>query len=187
MAIQATEVYVRHSELYDREATELWRSNRKQALLPNLHLSRTSNQSMQLNRIRSGVVIIAGSGMCTGGRIRHHLKHNIWRKDCHVIISGFQAQGTTGRALVDGVRHIRLWGETIRVAAQIHTVGGLSAHADQSGLMRWYSHFKKRPPLFLVHGEPEAMDSLVERLQTELDASVAIVIPGQKIDLKKIH
>ncbi|MEN8133231.1 MAG: MBL fold metallo-hydrolase, partial [Pseudomonadota bacterium] len=187
MAIQATEVYVRHSELYDREAAELWRRNKAQALLPNLHISRTSNQSMQLNRVRSGAIIIAGSGMCTGGRIKHHLKHNVWRKDCHVIISGFQAQGTTGRALVDGARHIRLWGETIRVAAQIHTVGGLSAHADQSGLLAWYGHFEKRPPLFLVHGEPAAMDSLAERLQTQLGASVTIVKPGQKIDLIKLH
>lgn len=187
MAIQATEVYVRHSELYDREAAELWRRNKAQALLPNLHISRTSNQSMQLNRIRSGAIIIAGSGMCTGGRIKHHLKHNVWRKDCHVIISGFQAQGTTGRALVDGARHIRLWGETIRVAAQIHTVGGLSAHADQSGLLAWYGHFEKRPPLFLVHGEPAVMDSLAERIQTQLGASVTIVKPGQKIDLIKLH
>jgi len=187
MAIQATEVYVKHSELYDREAAELWCRNRVQMLLPNLHISRTSNQSMQLNRIRSGAVIIAGSGMCTGGRIRHHLKHNIWRKDCHVIISGFQAQGTTGRALVDGAHHIRLWGEAIRVAAQIHTVGGLSAHADQAGLLAWYGHFEKRPPLFLVHGEREAMDSLTERLQTELGAAATIVKPGQKIDLIKLH
>jgi len=187
MAIQATEVYVRHSELYDREAAELWRRNKAQALLPNLHLSQTSNQSMQLNRIRSGAIIIAGSGMCTGGRIRHHLKHNIWRKDCHVIISGFQAQGTTGRALVDGARHIRLWGETIRVAAQIHTVGGLSAHADQSGLLAWYGHFKGRPPLFLVHGEPGAMDSLTERLQSEMSASVTIAKPRLKIDLVKLN
>lgn len=187
MAIQATEVYVRHSELYDREAAELWRHNQVQTLLPNLHLSRTSNQSMQLNRIRSGAIIIAGSGMCTGGRIRHHLKHNAWRKDCHIIISGFQVQGTTGRALVDGARHIRLWGETIRVAAQIHTVGGLSAHADQSGLLEWYAHFEKRPPLFLLHGEPEAMDALAERLQTELGAPVTTVKPGQKIDLIKLH
>jgi len=187
MAIQATEVYVKHNELYNPEAAELWRHNRVQTLLPNLHLSRTSNQSMQLNRIRSGAVIIAGSGMCTGGRIRHHLKHNIWRKDCHVIISGFQAQGTTGRALVDGAHHIRLWGETIRVAAQIHTVGGLSAHADQSGLVAWYGHFKKRPPLFLVHGEPEAMNTLAERLQTELGAPAEMVKPKQRIDLIKLH
>ena len=133
MAIEATEVYVRHSDLYDEEASELWRHAKEKPLLPNLRLTRTANQSMRLNKIHSGAIIIAGSGMCTGGRIRHHLKHNIWRSDCHVIIVGFQARGTTGRALVDGADSIKLWGETIRVAAKIHTVGGLSAHADQAG------------------------------------------------------
>ena len=119
MAIEATEVYTRHTELYDIEAAQLWQKNKQQTLLPNLHFTRTTNQSMHLNLVRSGAIIIAGSGMCTGGRIKHHLKHNVWRKDCHIIIVGYQAYGTLGRLLVDGAKNIRLWGETMRVKATI--------------------------------------------------------------------
>ncbi len=185
MAIQATEVYLRHSDLYDEEALALWNRNRERTLLPNLHLSRTANQSMQLNKIRSGAIIIAGSGMCTGGRIRHHLKHNVWRKDCHMIIVGFQARGTTGRALVDGAKYIRLWGETIRVAAKVHTIGGLSAHADQQGLIDWYAQFSRRPPLVLVHGEPQAQETLEARLRQDLQAPVHIASREEQLDLSQ--
>jgi metallo-beta-lactamase family protein len=138
---------------------------------------------MALNRIRSGAIIIAGSGMCDGGRIRHHLKHNVWRKDCHVVIVGFQARGTTGRALVDGASHIRLWGETIRVAAQVHTIGGLSAHADQDGLVRWYAGFDRCPPVALVHGEPEARGALAARLASELGTRVRLPERGDLLEL----
>ncbi len=185
MAIEATEVYTRHPELYDTKATELWRANQRSSMLPNLHLSRTANQSMRLNRIQSGAIIIAGSGMCTGGRIKHHLKHNVWRNDCHIVIVGYQARGTTGRMLVDGAKYIRLWGEAIRVRANVYTVGGLSAHADQSGLMDWYGHFKNRPPLALVHGEPNSINALSERIQTELGATVIKAQLDDQIDLLK--
>ena len=139
---------------------------------------------MALNRVRSGAIIIAGSGMCNGGRIKHHLKHNIWRKNCHIIISGFQARGTLGRQLVDGARRIRLWGETISVSARIHTIGGLSAHADQNGLVEWYKGFKNRPPLVLVHGEQSSMEILKSRLEGELSASVRLARPGEKITIQ---
>jgi metallo-beta-lactamase family protein len=185
LAIEATRVFTQHSDLFDRDMTELWQENRAQAILPNLHLSRTSNQSMALNRIHSGAVIIAGSGMCSGGRIKQHLKHNIWRHNCHVIISGFQAQGTLGRALVDGAKFIRLWGETVRVAATIHTVGGLSAHADRNGLKNWYAHFDQRPPVVLVHGEATALESLRDALKTELGAPVTIAGHGHRVDLNR--
>jgi len=185
MAIEATEVYLRHADLYDEEAATLWRHVKEHSLLPNLCLCRTANQSMRLNKIHTGAIIIAGSGMCTGGRIRHHLKHNIWRSDCHVIIVGFQARGTTGRALVDGADQITLWGETIRVAASIHTVGGLSAHADQAGLLRWYQNFKGRPPVILVHGEEEAMRSMAELLEEKAGAQVTMAETGNKIELVK--
>ena len=178
-----TRVFARHSDLFDREMTDLWQKNGSQSILPNLHISRTSNQSMALNRIHSGAIIIAGSGMCSGGRIKHHLKHNIWRRECHVIISGFQAQGTVGRALVDGAKYIRLWGETVRVAANIHTVGGLSAHADQIGLKNWYANFEQRPPVLLVHGESDALERLSRTFQQELNAPVTVARRGQKLDL----
>jgi metallo-beta-lactamase family protein len=153
--------------------------------MPNLHLTRTANQSQAINRIESGAIIIAGSGMCTGGRIRHHLKNNVWRRDCHVIIVGYQAHGTTGRQLVEGARHIRLWGETIKVAATIHTVGGLSAHADQHGLLEWYAAFADRPPVALVHGEERGQVPLKEALERRYGADVRIAEPGRVIDLSR--
>ncbi|MGA7801422.1 MAG: MBL fold metallo-hydrolase [Gammaproteobacteria bacterium] len=165
MAIEATEVYARHWNLYDREAVRARHGDGSPFELPNLHFSRTANQSMAINRIESGALVIAGSGMCTGGRIKHHFKHNLWRRNTHVIMVGFQARGTLGRALVDGAQRVRLWGETIRVAATVHTVGGLSAHADQQGLLHWYGLFRDRPPVALVHGEPGAMDSLADCLR----------------------
>jgi len=183
MAIEATEVYLRHSDLFNEEAYSLWKQHKQQPLLPNLHFSRTPQQSMRLNRIRSGAVIIAGSGMCNGGRIRHHLKHNIWRRDCHVIIAGFQARGTLGRSLVDGAEFIHLWGEKIKVAAKIHTIGGLSAHADQAGLLRWYGNYENRPPVLLVHGEPEASEALQQELHSRYQARVRIAETGEGIDL----
>ena len=140
---------------------------------------------MALNRVHSGAIIIAGSGMCSGGRIKQHLKHNVWRSDCHVIISGFQARGTLGRKLVDGAKHITLWGESVRVAAKVHTIGGLSAHADQTALKNWYSNFNNRPRLVLVHGEPEAQECLSKVLQSELNAKVIIAQRGQKVNLLK--
>jgi len=165
MAIEATEVYSRHPELYDAEARHLYSGGRKPFTPPNLHISRTAEQSMAINEIRSGAIIIAGSGMCDGGRIKHHFKHNIWRSNCHVVIVGFQAEGTLGRRLVDGATHIRLWGETVKVAAKIHTLGGFSAHADQHGLLDWYGGFEGRPPLILVHGEEKARDELAVQVK----------------------
>ena len=186
LAIEATNVYLKHSNLYDAEARELFRRSRRHPLLPNVQFSRTTKQSMAINRIRSGAFIIAGSGMCEGGRIRHHLKHNVWRRDCHILMVGFQARGTLGRQLVDGAKRIRLWGETMQVQAKIHTIGGFSAHADQAELVRWYSHFENRPPLLLVHGEPEAASALQQHLREQLDSSARIARMGERIDLAKL-
>lgn len=183
LAIEATEIYLRHSSLYDVEAHARFKSRRRHPLLPELQFSRTANQSMALNRIRSGLLVIAGSGMCTGGRIRHHLKHNVWRRDCHLVISGFQARGTLGRQLVDGARRIRLWGETIQVNARVHTIGGFSAHADQAELCEWYGQFRGHPPLWLVHGEPSAATALAECLHRDRAAGVRIARPGERVDL----
>jgi metallo-beta-lactamase family protein len=183
MAIEATEVYIRHAKVYDARARAWYEQNRNAFRLPNLRVSRTNEDSMLINRIRSGAIIIAGSGMCTGGRITHHLKHNVWRREAHVMIIGFQAAGTLGRALVDGARQISVWGETIAVNAAVHTVGGLSAHADQNGLINWYREIGGHPPVALVHGEPEAMEPLAQRLHGEFHARVTQPIFGQSIDL----
>ncbi len=165
MAIEATRLYARYERLFNAEAMASQRRNGQGFSLPNLTLSHTANQSMAINRIRAGAIIIAGSGMCTGGRIKHHLKHNLWWRDSHLVFVGFQARGTLGRQLVDGARRVRLWGETIRVAARVHTVGGLSAHAGQDGLLRWYGNFSGRPRVAVVHGEPDASTALDEALR----------------------
>ncbi len=186
MAIEATEIYLRHSELFDEEAEAFFRAHRHPPLLPNLHFTLSARESMAINEIRSGAIIIAGSGMCNGGRIKHHLKHNVWRSRCHIIIVGYQAEGTIGRALVNGARYIRLYGETVRVKAHVHTIGGLSAHADQEGLMQWYRHFRQRPPVVLVHGEPQGMSELQALLRTELQAPVHIASRGETMNLAKL-
>ena len=185
LAIEATRIFMNNDDLFNDDMRALFRKNKRQSILPNLHISRTTNQSMALNRVHAGAIIIAGSGMCSGGRIKQHLKHNVWRSDCHVIISGFQARGTLGRKLVDGAKRITLWGEAVQVAASIHTIGGLSAHADQTALKNWYKNFNNHPRVVLVHGEPQAQESLREVLQTELNADVIIAKRGQKINLLK--
>jgi metallo-beta-lactamase family protein len=186
MAIEATEVYARHWRSYDAEARAAKEDVGNPLALPNLTMTRTSEESMGINRIRSGAIVIAGSGMCEGGRIKHHLKHNVWRKESHVIIVGFQARGTLGRRLVDGARFIRLWGETLRVAASIHTVGGLSAHADQRGLVEWVSRISGAPPVVLVHGEDEARETLAARLRADRPGRVELAAPGGQLDLSRL-
>ena len=187
LAIEATEIYTQHTDLYDVQAREVQAKYGNPFLLPNLTLSRTANQSMAINRLSGGAMVIAGSGMCDGGRIKHHLKHNIWRRNCHVIIVGFQVAGTTGRALVDGATYIRLWGETIKVQAKIHTIGGLSAHADQAGLTAWYKGFEQNPPLVLAHGEPAPREVLRGVMEQRLGSRVMTPVYGDVIDLTRLH
>lgn len=161
MAIATTKLYARHARLLTPGGRSLTAEDFSP---PGLVLSQTTQQSMKLNRLDGGALIIAGSGMCTGGRILHHFKHNLWRRNCQVVMVGYQAEGSLGHALIQGAREVRLWGERVKVAARVHTVGGLSAHADQSGLLAWYQGFRERPPVALVHGEPESMAALEARL-----------------------
>ena len=171
MAIQATEVYSRFRNLY---GAPLFRSDAPIPALGKFRMTHSSAESMAINEIRSGAIIIAGSGMCSGGRVMHHLKHNVWRPECHVVIVGFQAYGTTGRKLVDGAEYITLWGEQIRVNAKIHTVGGLSAHADRDGLIDWFAGFGGKPDLYLVHGEERAQQHFRRRLEERFGVHVHI-------------
>ncbi len=170
MAIAATEIYHRHQSVFNREDSA--RLQRISAVtlhgfLPILKYSRSAEESMAINRISEGAVIVAGSGMCTGGRIRHHLKHNLWRREAHVVMVGFQAAGTPGRALVDGARYLTLAGEEIVVKATVHTLGGFSAHAGQSQLLDWANGFgTRRPRLYLVHGEPDKRLALQAQFQS---------------------
>jgi len=183
MAIKATKVYNQHTEVYDSKAEKVHQDNDSIFDLEKLHFSESTEYSMKINNIKSGAIIIAGSGMCTGGRIKHHLKHNIWRENAHILIVGFQAKGTLGRALVDGAKTIKLWGETMQVNAHIHTVGGFSAHADQQGLLDWYNYFENSPKVVLVHGEPEAMETLAQKLKYEHGADVTVAKYMQRISL----
>ena len=172
MAIAVTEIYHRYQNVYNAQDKEAILHPRKKAVssmkslhtfLPILRYTTSTEDSIALNRLESGAIIIAGSGMCNGGRIKHHLKHNLWRRKSHVVFVGFQAIGTPGRALVDGATTFKTSGETIIVNAQIHTMGGFSAHASQTQLIQWLSSFtKKRPKLFLVHGEESAKLALQE-------------------------
>lgn len=168
MAIAVTEVYHRYQNTFNREDKASIRHSRSGSLhsfLPVLRYSRSTEESIALNRISDGTIIIAGSGMCNGGRIRHHLKHNLWRNKAHVVIVGYQAIGTPGRSLVDGEKTFKIGGEKIAVNAHIHTLGGFSAHASQSQLIDWVSHFEQpHPRLFLIHGEDQAKIALKDRL-----------------------
>jgi metallo-beta-lactamase family protein len=140
-------------------------------------------ESQAINRLHSGAIIIAGSGMCDGGRIVHHLKQNLGRRGCHVLIVGFQAQGTLGRRLVNGEQTVRIHGEDHRVQAKVHTVGGLSAHADQADLLRWLGGFQGRPAVCLVHGETGAKQAFQSRLRERSGIEAAIPGPGDLLDL----
>ncbi|MDX1460104.1 MAG: MBL fold metallo-hydrolase [Xanthomonadales bacterium] len=164
MAIEASRVYWNNEQLYDEEATRLSGENGGMPLLPNLRLTESTEDSIAINRIRSGAIIIAGSGMCNGGRIVHHLKHNIEHSANQVIIVGYMAKGSLGRKLVDRLERIRIHGQDYRLRAQVHTVGGLSAHGDQDDLARWYECFEGRPPVYLVHGEEDAQADFVDYL-----------------------
>ncbi len=178
MGISATKVYSKYRNLF---AAQLFEPKSDYPELPNLYATRSVEESMTINEMESGAIIIAGSGMCTGGRILHHLKNNIWRPQCHLLIVGYQANGTLGRRLVDGADEIRLWGDSYRVRAQLHTIGGLSAHGDQEDLVDWYSSFENRPPVYLVHGEERAQQPLVEKLKNDLQAPAHIAKYRQKI------
>ena len=184
MAIEASEIYVRHAKLFNRDDPDFNRliGHGWQAWLPCLSYSRSTEDSMALNQVQ-GAIIIAGSGMCEGGRIRHHLKYNLWKRDTHVIISGFQPRGTLGRRLVDGARRLSILGGDIAVRATIHTLGGFSAHAGQSELVEWALGLQPaRPRVYLVHGEVEAMTALRERLLAQR-MQTEIAEPGATIAL----
>ena len=171
MAIATTEVYHRYQDVFNQEDSSAMgpaASGTLHSFLPVLRYSKTTEESIALNKIESGAIIIAGSGMCNGGRIRHHLKHNLWKRSAHVVIVGYQAIGTPGRALVDDGKTFRLGGEEIIVRAAIHTLGGFSAHASQSQMLDWIKNFHKpHPRLYLIHGEPEAKAAFQKKLAQE--------------------
>ena len=183
MAIKASKVYWEYPHLYDEDATRLRRKVHEMPHLRNLHLTAAVEHSMAINNIKSGAIIIAGSGMCNGGRIIHHLKHNISREGAHVMIVGYQAYGTLGRKLVEGDPMVKIHGDMYPVRAKIHTVGGLSAHGDIDDLLRWARNFNSDPAMHVVHGEPEAKQAFCDRLEQELGLRAEVPQEGAILEL----
>lgn len=168
MAVAATEITLKHFALFDDDARELLSQAKQLRLQFRLHFVSDVKDSIELLLIRSGAVIISASGMCDAGRVIRHLHENLGRRDCAVVIAGFQAEGTLGRRLVDGEKHVRLLGDDIEVQASIHTLGAFSAHADQKALIDWAHAFKRHPrKVFVVHGENPASQALAVLLRQQ--------------------
>ncbi|MBY0483184.1 MBL fold metallo-hydrolase [Nitrosomonas sp.] len=175
MARAATEITLNHIALLDKETSDTLQWMNKNVRKPQIHFVQDIEESMQLNHMKHGLIIISASGMCDAGRIKHHLKYNLDRSECSILITGFQAEGTLGRRLVDGVRKVRIFGEDVRVKATIYTIGGLSAHADQADLINWLRHFQKMPEnIFVVHGEFSNSSALVTAIQQKLNWTARI-------------
>jgi metallo-beta-lactamase family protein len=165
MAITVADIIRENPAYYDKETARMLLEEKDPFSFPGLKLTKTPEESKKINFVRSNAVIIAGSGMCTGGRIRHHLTHNIWREESSVVFLGYQAEGTLGRKIVDGEKTVRIFDETYKVHAKVYTIGGFSAHADRDILIEWLSHNKGLKQVFLVHGERENLFSFEETLR----------------------
>jgi metallo-beta-lactamase family protein len=184
MAISVTGIMKRHPECFDRETLKLFEDDEDPFSFPGLDFTRTPEDSRHINFINSHAVIIAGSGMCTGGRIKHHLKHNIWREESSIIFVGFQAEGTLGRKIVDRQRTVKIFGESYRVRAHVHTIGGFSSHADKSILTDWLQKSVGTDRVFLVHGEDKGARAFKKELE-RLKIAKAVHIPhlGETVSL----
>jgi metallo-beta-lactamase family protein len=180
MAISATEIFGHHPECYDAEVAMMFHGGQDPFALPGLHFTRETAESMALNQISSGAVILAGSGMCTGGRVVHHLRHNLGRRESSVVFVGYAAHGTLARRIIDGARHVRIYGHDIPVRATIYTINGFSAHADQAELLAWHRRAGSPARTFLVHGEEDVMEVFAGLLR---DTEVEIPVFGQRFDL----
>ena len=185
LAVEATGIFQKNlSDCYDEEAMELIRQGINPISFPGLKLSITSEESKQINFDMTPKVILSASGMCEAGRIRHHLKHNLWREECTILFVGYQAIGTLGRALADGVESVKLFGETIDVNAHIMTLAGISGHADKNGLTNWVCAFENLPQrVFLVHGEDETIKSFCKYLHEECGQTTYAPYSGTVFDM----
>ncbi len=182
LAEEATKVYLAHPEVFDEEAQRRF-STRSFDDAVKLHFVRNVQESMALNRIKSGIIVIAGSGMCDGGRIRHHLKHNLWRRECGIVFVGYQGKGTLGRQIVDRAQRVRVLDEEIAVHAAVYTINGFSAHADRAGLMAWLSSFRNSPDVFIVHGEEEIAVSFSDVVRNTLGFRTQVPHKGESFTL----
>jgi metallo-beta-lactamase family protein len=164
LAISATEVFRRHPDFFNEHTRELFEAGKDPFALPGLRFTRDVADSQAINQIHGGAVILAGSGMATGGRVVHHLKHNLWRRESSVVIVGYAAEGTLARRIVEGQKSVHINGDEVRVAAQVHTIGGFSAHADQGELLEWQRSSGTPAITFLAHGEEPARQALAAAL-----------------------
>lgn len=186
LAIEATTIFNRNIyDCFDEEAMELVHQGINPISFSGLKTSVTSNDSIAINFDNHPKVIISASGMCEAGRIRHHLKHNLWRPECTILFVGYQANGTLGRMLVEGTPEVKLFGETIEVRAHIEQLAGISGHADKKGLIDWLQGFKQKPErVFVVHGEATVCDAFTECLQTEYGYDAVAPYSGSSYDLE---
>ena len=183
LALKATEITLRHTALLDADAAKLIQWLKDQRGRPRIRFVQDIEESIALHRVKQGAVIISASGMCEAGRIKHHLRHNLGRPECTIIIPGFQAEGTLGRRLVDGAGEVRIFGIPVPVRADIYTIGGLSAHADQQGLLDWLAHFT-RPPraTYVVHGEAAIAEIFASAVRSRLNWR-AVSVPHQGLSV----
>ncbi len=179
LAISATEVYRQNVQCcYDEEAIEYIENGDNPLEFPNLKFTKTSEESKMLNIDKERKIIISASGMCEAGRIKHHLKHNLWRRESTVLFVGYQAEGTLGRRILDGAKSVKIFGEEISIECKIETIEGFSGHADQEGLLEWVSKFKEKPKkIFIVHGEGESQKVLAQKINERFD--IECVIPNR--------
>jgi metallo-beta-lactamase family protein len=184
MAIEASRIYRNHTELIDDEAREWRRQGAIPAEPKYFRTSRTADESKQLNDLAGPCLILAGSGMCTGGRILHHFKQNLWRPETHVLIVGYQGHGTLGRLLVEGAPKVKIHGEPIAVRAKIHTLGGFSAHAGQTDLLNWlHCVAPSKPRIALTHGENGPRQTLASLIQQRYGIQPSLPNLGETIEL----
>jgi metallo-beta-lactamase family protein len=184
LAIRATEITLKHVASLDAETRDLVALFRKHDLPFRLKFTEEVEQSIALNAIRSGAIIVSASGMCDAGRIKHHLVNNLPRPECSVLITGFQAMGTLGRRLVDGARSVRIFGEDVPVRADLYTLGGLSAHADQQALLGWLGGFRKPPAsCFVVHGEAETAAIFRDRIEADLGWNAVVPAYRERVEI----
>ncbi len=184
LAIAATEIFRRMPAEYDEAAAAMLKSGHDPFSFPQLVLTRTTEESIAINRTAGPAIVIAGNGMCTAGRIKHHLKHNLWRPGASLVIVGFQAAGTLGRRLVDGERTVKVYGEKIVVRARVFTIGGFSAHADQALLLSWLSHFENpKMQVNVIHGEPKSSETLAALIKDRFGFSTHVPSIGEVIAL----
>lgn len=184
MAIRATTIYKRFAYLLDDETKALLDSGKHPFQFPGLHFVRTPDESRSINSIRGSAIILAGSGMCTGGRVKHHLRQNIERPETTILFVGYQAAGTLGRRIVQGDKQVRIHGREYAVNARVEQLQGLSAHADRKGLLEWIEAFAEPPKaLFLTHGEEKAATSLAEHIRKSKGWNVQIPEYGSEYEL----